>query len=163
MATMQQCMAEARIKWGKSAHIEDRKRQTSPTTRAEAAQRREQLKQEIAGIYEVIKRLGNTTAALVKAGRFAVDVDGDEPSWSEFKHALERAEERARCDTRLAEATKEQREAASGIGAYRYAAGRVDHVGLSIFCIEVHADTLVELLNKIREWRPPTRRNRDGD
>lgn len=87
---------EARIReiWGRRARLDHHP--TAPVgaervlrmdRRKEIAERLRRIEIEIESLYAV-----DTWAVLARKARFALDVDGDEPSWSELRAATEHAE-----------------------------------------------------------------------
>lgn len=91
---------------------------------------------------------GDPRVSLRNAARFAIDVDGDEPSWTQLREALEREERYAAISSEIRELQEEGRK---GCGwSYRWDVVLVVNIaGLAMAEVRASADTLEELAAKL--------------
>lgn len=88
----------------------------------------------------------DTASALIAAARFAIDVDGDEPSWTQLREALEAAENAQAVADELKALYAERKQLSPLTLSYRYRLGK----DCGIFNhIEAQADTLEQLARMI--------------
>lgn len=115
--------------------------------REQAKQRNSRKKQ----LEEERKALGDTRTPLRQAVRFAVDVGGDEPSWTQLREALEREERYAALTEEIRELEQAGRKAPHGF-SYRWEVIVIVNIAGMAMC-ECHegADTLEELAAKLSQ------------
>jgi hypothetical protein len=141
----------ARQRWGKGADVRHNPKAMTPDQRAERAERVKVLRQEQAGLKAEQADLGETFRPLREAARFCVDVDAQEPSLSQLRATLERAERAADIRDRLADIDKELRSGNAWVQRYEAVVG-VEISGLCAGGVihKAGADTLDELAAKIQ-------------
>ena len=152
--TKTQILAAARRWWGKNVQLREH------TNRPDAAAK-EQIRQKLAGLRadrdrlkEEIKAAGEDHKALVAAARFAVDVDGDEPSWTQLREAVAKAERVAEAREELRAAEKAISNASSVLLCHRFELTQDQAVaGFPMRHHLADADTLEELAAKVTEGK----------
>ncbi len=148
--TIKQATALAKKKHGPNAHIEQNVKAPAAAEKAALSERWFTLKKRKEVLTETIRAAGDVNKATREAARFAVDVDGDEPSWTQLRLAVERAEQVAAALEERCEIDKEMELNSRRRLWNRYKVVRVDNFGgLAIGCIEASADTLEELAAKL--------------
>ena len=136
----------ARERYGPQALVIIDRTRPDKARREEIRARRKAARERRAQIEGEIKDLGDVLGRLAVAGRFALDVDGDEPSWTKLRQAVEAAE-------RLDELRRENAGLRDALNDYedircRYEVLVQFGVGREIKC---QADTAEELAEMIRE------------
>jgi hypothetical protein len=141
-------MVAARKRWGKRAVVEERRNAPTASERQAAMDQRKQMQARINAIAAELELAKPWDRPLLKAARFAVDVDGGEPSMSQLRQLVEAAEKTvALVDERNELRTRKER---LDCFSYRWTAGRVEGGrGFDYMVVECQADTLTELLAKI--------------
>lgn len=146
-ASKSAALAAARKRWGtrEQIWIRESKFRSSPEERATNSAKRTQLNARLREIEEALKG-PDVVVPLVKAARFVVDVEGQEPSMSQLRTAVEAAE---RVESLKAERieVRADRDRIS-IDHYKWSVCRTIAHGLAYSSI-MHADTLAELIEKI--------------
>jgi hypothetical protein len=153
MTTWDKCVAAAKRRWGKKFRIEDCKRPSSVERRAAALAIASDANKRCHELREEQKAIGSRdelNKTLREKARFVVDVDGDAPSIEQLEAALLKIERHATIDEEYFAA---KREKTGDEHYYRYKAGDVLGGPFSMFCVLVEADTLDELLTKIRNYK----------
>lgn len=140
------CLAAAKKKWGKQVYIRENKRAITPAERASRLETIKYLKEEIAGLDEQIKSLGEQWTRLLESAEFFLSVNGDEPSGDQFRAAVADARKLVELKESRRAADSQRRELHGSTLAHRW-----DAIESGSFCSIVHAsgDTLEELLQKI--------------
>lgn len=143
-ATKPKALAAARRRWGKHAFVREDRRAPSPAERERLTARSRELVARVQAIDAELKDLGAVLPPLIKAARFAVDVDGGAPSLEQLRPALERAERQVELNQERRDCRQEQ----DGLALHRR---RWDAGTLGPLFAHIHAsaDTLDELLAKI--------------
>ena len=123
---------------------------SSPARRAAALASLQEVKASIARIEEGGRNWGRWVEPLLAAARFCADVNGDEPSMSQLRAAVEDAEAQRAAADEYYDLRKLRGKLASEANYYRWQA--IDPVG---FCAVVVAegDTRSEVEEKIREYK----------
>lgn len=145
MTTKAAVLKLARKEWPE-CYIAENPKAAMSEEKVLARAKREELKAEKATLEQEQQALGRTDLKLREAARFAVDVDGDEPSWTQLKAALEADERRQTIGVRLLDIRREM-SALEGLSfVHRWEICKRDGI-----CIKTmhHADTLEELAAKI--------------
>lgn len=145
MTTKASVQKLARTRWKQSLVRENPGASTREEREADIARARE-IRQRIAQIDEAIKDAAGRVGALVKAARFAIDVDGDEPSWSDLAKALAAVESDRALAAERREIDTERR--ALNVSSYRWSLTKSNEWCTSVI---LWTDTLEELESKIRE------------
>ena len=127
-------------RWGKHVVIREARKAPSAAERATALARYKEIADLIREVEEAMKSLGNTQSRLVSAARFALDVDGDEPSWAQLREAVEAAEHL----DRLVDERKDLRREAEHLDGYTKRWTVLDNIGIANM-VKADADTLEEL------------------
>jgi hypothetical protein len=154
MATKGEVVKAARAKWP-DAQLRENKTAAMPDQKAAAKSRRITAKQQLERARDamrlIVQEHGHPDGRLRDTARLAVDVEGDEPSWSQLVEALKAAE-------RYHELAGEQRELEAEVRrldrlwmSSRFQVGTVRNIpGLPpVFSVHVRADTLDDLLGEI--------------
>src|SRR5262249_46887555 len=147
--TKTQILVAARKRWGKNVQLREYANRPD-----EAA--KEQIRLKLAGLRadrdrlkEEIKAAGDVHMALVAAARFAVDVDGDEPSWTQLREAVARAERVAEVREELREVEKAVSNASGSLLCHRFELTQDRAIaGIPMRHHLADADTLEELAQK---------------
>lgn len=151
MTTKREVEALAKKLWGKRARIEERagaatkaQREAASRRAAEIGVRRRQIESELAAAKWSLSNL-------LKQARFVVDVRGGNPSIDELEKELVKAEQHRELSDEAVALNQERTRLP--VNSYRWSAG---HIGTYIpaFCIEVEADTLDELAEKLNAKMP---------
>jgi hypothetical protein len=121
--------------------------------REASVQRRRELKARADALRAEQARgcLGLARAELTAAARFALDVDGDEPSWSQLRAAVEKSERQTAVNEELRDIEAECQKLNSRSWRQRWEVVGIEGVnGIASFSV-VHAsaDTLEELVAKL--------------
>mgnify|MGYP007071601493 CR=1 FL=1 len=152
MATKTEALAAAKVRWGKKACIEENKRAATKSEREAASARAI----EIAALVRAnLEQQGKSDAQwsiskLIHAARFVVDVQGGNPSIPTLEAELVKYERwKALEDERT---TLKTERGTLPLHSYRWSAGRIGSP-IPCFCVEVQADTLEELIEKIKVAR----------
>ena len=161
MATMKQCVAAAREKWGRKFSIETGRWVSSPEQRAAAQAAAQACRQQRDQLLEQQKQIGTPEQLqldLIEAAQFVVDVSGDAPSIPRLAEILKDVARHRQITARCADLQKAQSEHNGAASYFRYKAGTSKSIGglgvvLRCYLVNVSADTLEELLVKIRGER----------
>ena len=90
--------------------------------------------------------------AVVKAGRFVVDVNGDPPSIDQLRSAVEEAERQIALSEESADLRKKMESLRGEAGYYQFVAGHMrGSVGFSYFVVSGQGDTKKEALENARK------------
>lgn len=140
----------ARRKYGKKVELSENK--NAPTV-AEKEVQRAKRQERIARKNQLEADLGSLkdpNGELLKAARFALDVDGDEPSWSQLREAVEVCNKVREIKDEL-QAIKEEAGRYSGY-ICRWSVSELVNIG-GVLMNRVHeqADTLEELVAKMEK------------
>jgi hypothetical protein len=142
-------LAMARKKWGARAYLEERPNAPTAEQREANGIRRQELTAELKAMDEKIKSFGNTRKTLLDAAEFAVDVDGDEPSWTQLVNAVRHAKDFDNAVDKRKELFDEQRKIPHGY-THRFGIYTVDNIGgIAMAHEHARADTLEELAQAI--------------
>lgn len=149
MASKSQVLAAARRRFGPKVYVEDRPNADTAASRAAKMSRLAEIAARTAAIDEEQKKYPPAYPALLKACRFVVDVDGDNPSIHELAKLLGPAERALELLNERGELFTERRE--MGCGSYRWTL--LKDCG---FCAEhiKGTDTLDEMLAYIETLKP---------
>jgi hypothetical protein len=152
MATKEQALAAARKRWGKDrAFIRENRRALSPAQRAERSDHVKRVGELIKASEAEQKLLAAAPSILLSKAEFYLAVNGDEPSNTEFRAAVADARKLADLKEDCGLLRKEHENLRSGIHVTRWEAGHVVSAGgFGFSSIDVHADTLDELVERIR-------------
>ena len=150
--TKKQLLALARKRWPKAQLCENPRAldgAAKETLRQQCAAWRERK----AALDEEIKAAGDTRKKLIEAARFAVDVNGDEPSWSQLREAVVLAERIDAAREERADIAKQLDRSIGKLHSRRWDVCWVDELvrGFPLCHVECSADTLEELAQKIQE------------
>jgi hypothetical protein len=143
-------LALARKKYGPKAELRENKRALSAEEKARVREQLAAARAEHARLDEEVKATwaaGDPDGALREAARFAVDVDGDEPSWSQLAAALARAERFAAAKAERADVYKERSRLSGLLLGCRWEVVKIASMaGLGGICVvKESADTLEEM------------------
>jgi hypothetical protein len=150
MPTKSQILSAARKKWGKNVQL--RENPKAPTPAAKEAVRKEQegLRARRKAAEEERKSLGVVHGPLLAAARFALDVGGDEPSWTQLREAVEKAERSKQLTDELADLDKQMKTNSGRLYASRYELSQDESLGgLWIRHVLARKDTLEELAAEV--------------
>ena len=118
--------------------------------RVEAQLLHRELNQQVNELLAQIEAIGETEAPLRKAARFAVDVDGDEPSWSELAAAVAASEKKLALREQHSAAKKAMNIAGMRCHGYRWRVLQADFLGgIGIQTVLAQGDTLEEVAAKL--------------
>jgi nitrogen-specific signal transduction histidine kinase len=149
--TASKVLALARKKHGKAVELRENKNAPDAATRDANRAKVAGLREAIARLKEEIRWAGDVLNGLREAARFALDVDGDEPSWTQLRQAAEAAErvQALREEMREAEAEKQRLTVTSH--HYRWRLRKYTDSPLGpIGCVVAMTDTLEELVEKAK-------------
>lgn len=139
----------ARLRYGKTADVRHNQNALTKEQKAVVIAKHKELRAEKEACKAELHALGETAKPLREAARFAVDVDAQEPSLSQLRAALERAERAADLRERMKDIEEEFR--GSSTYSYRYEVVTIRYVGgiAAFTSVDASADTLEELAAKI--------------
>lgn len=146
-------LALARKRHGKDAQLRENARALSPEAKQELRTRHAALRSEKKETEAVVEDCKAAASLLLDAARFALDVDGDEPSWTQLRNAVEAAELLRDAKARVSEITAELRRTEGLLCGYRWEIVKVRTMGaLGACCIvSEQADTLEEMAQKLED------------
>lgn len=130
------------MKLPKGVYLRKNPNAPSATERERIKADRDAAVQSLNEAHAELKSLAWMASELIAAARFAIDVDGDDPSWTQFIEATKRAERHAELSERIGALRKERDRLQSQIHGKRYTALRNE----SFFAVVVaEADTKEQL------------------
>jgi hypothetical protein len=139
-------MKLARECWGNGVRLEETPGAATPEEREVCREQLEKLAADKQRLCKEGNTLGDTAKALCEAARFAVDVDGDEPSWTQLREALERQEQAQEIREDLKDIEKAKEKVASRRHSYCFRLVTGDSWLVQILA---QADSLEGLAEKI--------------
>ena len=150
MASSKHALALARKKWGKTAFVRENKRSLTATQRAELWAQIRAMRVRMKEIEAEQKALGHNWQTLLTASEFFLEVNGDEPSGTQFREAVAKARKWTDLGDELSSLRKEDDRLIGGMHRYRWEAGHIQTVAsMQWASIGAHADSLSELIEKI--------------
>lgn len=144
----------ARAKYRESVELNHYPKALSAEAKQELRERAKQLRERKQALEEQRKSMwlaGNPDQALLKAARFALDVDGDEPSWTQLRQEVVRSEHLAAIADEINEIESELKTIQTSLLSWRWSVSYVETVsGMQFRCIREQADSLEELASKLQ-------------
>jgi hypothetical protein len=148
--TKAKVLAAARKKWGKAVQLRENKSAPTPAEKEVLRASQKELLARKKAADEERKALGDVQAPLLAAARFALDVDGDEPSWGQLREAVEKAERSKQLTEEIVDLDKQLKNNTGRFVSYRYWLPEEVQVG-GLWMRHHHAssDTLEELAEQV--------------
>lgn len=153
MTTQKTALAAARRRWGKRALVREDRRALSPALRQQRRDHVAAINLRIKEIGTELQSHGDTERRLLEAAEFFLSVNGDEPSGSQLRSAVELSRKMIDLVDERRAITEERDRIRWGCHSFRWQAGYVmDLIELgSGVAIHESADTLDELIAKIEK------------
>jgi hypothetical protein len=151
MPTKSQILSAARKKWGKNVQLRENRAAPCPADKEALRASQKELLDRKKAVEEEKKALGDVQLPLLEAARFALDVDGDEPSWTQLREAVEKAERYRQLMGEQAELRQQLDKNSGLILRDRYGLTQDDEVipGFPLRHVLARKDTLEELATEV--------------
>jgi hypothetical protein len=150
MPAKSQILTAARKKWGKNVMLRENPKALTPAAKEAVQKEQEGLRARRKAAHEERQLLGVVHGPLLEAARFVLDVDGDEPSWTQLREAVEKAERSKQLTEEIADLDKQTKHNGGHFFSHRYSLTHdVQVAGLWMRHHDADADTLEELAEKV--------------